>query len=139
MFYVPAVSGMLFQEVLELQVQYMIDSKNGGRLAYSNVCGLTVYLHMIKRRNSYNNTLPNCRRTLKKKTNNIPLPILLIILFLIYRLSKINTPIIITNDIGNGTNIEMAMLMQKDIPIHIIWLRRNCLLLLLALIFHLPI
>jgi DDE family transposase len=50
MFYVPAVSGMLFQEVLELQVQYMIDSKNGGRLAYSNVCGLTVYLHMIKKR-----------------------------------------------------------------------------------------
>jgi hypothetical protein len=32
----------------------------------------------------------------------------------------------------------MAMQMQKDIPIHIIWLRRNCLL-LLALIFHLPI
>jgi hypothetical protein len=49
MFYVPAVSGMLFQEVLELQVQSMIDSKNGGRLGYSNVCGLMVYLYMIKR------------------------------------------------------------------------------------------
>jgi len=33
---------MLFQEVLELQVRYMIDSKNGGRLVYSNECGLTV-------------------------------------------------------------------------------------------------
>jgi hypothetical protein len=32
MFYVPVVSGMLFQEVLVLQVQYMIDSKNGGSL-----------------------------------------------------------------------------------------------------------
>lgn len=49
MFYVPAVSGMLFQEVLELQVQSMIDSKNGGLLGYSNVCGLMVYLYMIKR------------------------------------------------------------------------------------------
>src|SRR5215813_1544890 len=48
MFYVRAASGMLFQEVLELQVQYMIDSKNGGRLVYSNACGLTVYLYMIK-------------------------------------------------------------------------------------------
>ena len=27
----------------------MIDSKNGGRLVYSNVCGLMVYLYMIKR------------------------------------------------------------------------------------------
>jgi len=34
--------SMLFQEVLELQVRYMIDSKNGGRLVYSNECGLTV-------------------------------------------------------------------------------------------------
>ena len=49
MFYVPAASGMLFQEVLELQVQYMIDSKNGGRLVYSDVCGLMAYLYMIKR------------------------------------------------------------------------------------------
>src|SRR5215469_16034946 len=49
MFYVPAASGMLFQEVLELQVQYMIDSKNGGRLVYSDACGLMAYLYMIKR------------------------------------------------------------------------------------------
>src|SRR5215467_7304691 len=48
MFYVRAASGMLFQEVLELQVRYMIDSKNGGRLVYSNACGLMVYLYMIK-------------------------------------------------------------------------------------------
>ena len=33
MFYVRAASGMLFQELLELPVQYMVDSKNGGRLA----------------------------------------------------------------------------------------------------------
>ena len=49
MFYVQAVSGTLFQEVLVLQVQYMIDSKNGGSLVYSNVCGLMVYRYMIKR------------------------------------------------------------------------------------------
>ena len=49
MFYVPAASGMHFQEVLELQVQYMIDSKNGELLVYSNVCGLMVYLYMITR------------------------------------------------------------------------------------------
>ena len=49
MFYVPVVSGMLFQEVLVLQVQYMIDSRNGGSLVYSNVCGLMVYRYMIKR------------------------------------------------------------------------------------------
>jgi len=48
MFYVPVVSGMLLQEVL-LQVQYMIDSRNGGSLVYSNVCGLMVYRYMIKR------------------------------------------------------------------------------------------
>ena len=30
------------------------------------------------------------------------------------------TPIIVTNDIGNGNNSDMAMLMPKDIPIHII-------------------
>ena len=40
---------MLFQEVLVLQVQYMIDSRNGGSLVYSNVCGLKVYRYMIKR------------------------------------------------------------------------------------------
>jgi hypothetical protein len=44
------------------------------------------------------------------------------------------TPIITTSEMGNGTNIEMVMLMPKDIPNHIIWLSRNCLL-LLALIF----
>lgn len=51
MFYVPVVNGMLFQEVLVLQVQYMIDFKNGGKLVYySNVCGLMVYYqYMIKR------------------------------------------------------------------------------------------
>jgi hypothetical protein len=49
MFYVPAVSGMLFQELLVLQVQCMIDSKNGELLVYSNVCGLMVYRYMIKR------------------------------------------------------------------------------------------
>jgi hypothetical protein len=37
------------KKVLELQVQYMIDSKNGGRLVYSDVCGLMAYLYMIKR------------------------------------------------------------------------------------------
>ena len=45
-----------------------------------------------------------------------------------------NTAIMVTSDIGNGTNIEMVMLMPKDIPNHIISLSRNCLL-LLALIF----
>ncbi len=49
MFYVPVVNGMLYLEVLELQVQYMIGFRNGGRLTYSNVCGLMVYLFMIKR------------------------------------------------------------------------------------------
>jgi hypothetical protein len=47
MFYVPVVNGMLFLEVLELQVQYMIGFRNGGGLTYSNVCGwidgLSVY------------------------------------------------------------------------------------------------
>ena len=85
-------------------------------------------------RSSYSNTLSNCRNI--EEEDNIPL-LILIILFLIYKLSRINTPVIITNDIGNGTNIEMAMLMPNDIPIHIIWLKRNCLL-LLALMFHSP-
>jgi hypothetical protein len=39
MFYIQVVNDMLFLEVLEFQVQYMIDFKNGGRLMYSNVCG----------------------------------------------------------------------------------------------------
>ena len=44
MFYVPAVSGMLFQEVLELQVQYMIDSKNGEHVFKRMwIDGLSVY------------------------------------------------------------------------------------------------
>ena len=40
------------------------------------------------------------------------------------------TPIITTSDIGNGNTIEITMLIPKDIPIHISWLRRNCLLLI---------
>lgn len=40
------------------------------------------------------------------------------------------TPNIAANDIGNGNNREMAMLMPKEIPIHSIWFMRNCLLLL---------
>jgi hypothetical protein len=40
---------------------------------------------------------------------------------------------IAANDIGNGNNKDMAMLMPKEIPIHTIWLIRNCLLLLLTL------
>jgi hypothetical protein len=45
-----------------------------------------------------------------------------------------------TNDIGNGTNIEIVRLMPIDIPIHISWLMRNCLLplLLLLLIVYPP-
>ncbi len=43
------------------------------------------------------------------------------------------TPIIATSEMGNGTNIEIVRLMPIDIPIHISWLTRNCLL--LALIF----
>ena len=38
----------------------------------------------------------------------LPTPILLIILFLIYKLSKMKTPIMTTNDIGNGSNIEIV-------------------------------
>jgi putative transposase len=49
MFYVQVVNGMLFQEVLELQVQSMIDFKNGGRLMYLEECGLMVYRYMIKK------------------------------------------------------------------------------------------
>src|SRR5919205_4211966 len=49
MFYVLAVSGMLFQEVLVPPVQYMTDFRSGERLVYSNVCGLMVYQYMIKR------------------------------------------------------------------------------------------
>jgi putative transposase len=49
MFYVLAVNGRHYHVVLVLQVQYMTDFKNGERLVYSNVCGLTVYRYMIKR------------------------------------------------------------------------------------------
>ena len=41
-------------------------------------------------------------------------------------LSKMKTPIITTSDIGNGNTIEITMLIPKDNPIHISWLRRNC-------------
>ena len=37
--YVQAVSGMLYQEVLVLQVQYMTDFKNGEKLVFSSECG----------------------------------------------------------------------------------------------------
>ena len=47
------------------------------------------------------------------------------------------TPIMATNDIGNGTNIEIVRLIPIDIPIHISWLMRNCLL--LALIFFIQL
>jgi putative transposase len=40
---------MLFPEVLELQVQCMIDFKNGGKLVYLEECGLMVCLYTIKR------------------------------------------------------------------------------------------
>jgi len=40
------------------------------------------------------------------------------------------TPIMTTNDTGNGNMIEIAMLIPKDIPIHITWLIRNPLLLI---------
>ena len=46
MFYVLAVSGMLFQEVLVLQVQYMTDFKNGEQAGVFKrmwIDGLTVY------------------------------------------------------------------------------------------------
>ena len=49
------------------------------------------------------------------------------------------TPIIVTNDIGNGNNSDMEMLMPKDIPIHIICLMRTCLLLTLIFFTHLSI
>ena len=43
------------------------------------------------------------------------------------------TPIMVTNDIGKGTNIEIVRLMAIDIANHTIWFIRNCLLLLLKL------
>ena len=63
-----------------------------------------------------------------------PAPILLIITFLIYILRKMKIPIITTRDIGNGNMIEIVMLIAKDIPIQISWLRRNCLLSILVFI-----
>jgi hypothetical protein len=47
---------------------------------------------------------------------------------------KMKTPIIATNDAGNGTIIEIARLIPKDIPSHTIWLTINRLLLELTLI-----
>ena len=41
------------------------------------------------------------------------------------------TPIITTNDRGNGMTREMARLIPRDSPNHIIWLIRNFLLLVL--------
>jgi hypothetical protein len=38
-----------------------------------------------------------------------------------------NTHIIVTNDIENDNNREIAILISKGIPNHIIWLRRSCL------------
>ena len=40
-----------------------------------------------------------------------------------------------TNDIGNGTSIEIVMLMPKDIPIQITWLIKNHLLIEFNLFF----
>jgi len=45
-FYVRVVNGKRYLEVLVHQVQYMIDSKSGGKKAYSNVCGLMDYQYM---------------------------------------------------------------------------------------------
>jgi hypothetical protein len=36
-----------------------------------------------------------------------------------------NTPIIVTNDIGNGNSREMVRLIPKDTPNHIITLSKN--------------
>ena len=36
-----------------------------------------------------------------------------------------NIPIITTNDIGNGNSREIVRLIPKDIPNHIITLRKN--------------
>jgi hypothetical protein len=46
-------------------------------------------------------------------------------------LSIMNTPNIATKDIGNGTSMEIVMLMPKDSPIQTNRLSRNGLLLLL--------
>jgi hypothetical protein len=43
-------------------------------------------------------------------------------------------PTMTTSDIGNGNMIEIVMLIPKDIPIQISWLRRNCLLSILVFI-----
>jgi hypothetical protein len=44
-------------------------------------------------------------------------PILLIIILLIYMLRMMNIPNIATKEIGNGTSMEIVMLIPKDIPI----------------------
>ncbi|HKG30318.1 MAG TPA: hypothetical protein VKA91_03525 [Nitrososphaeraceae archaeon] len=40
-------------------------------------------------------------------------------------MSKTNTAIITTNDIGNGNSKEMVRLIPKDIPNHITILKKN--------------
>jgi len=46
----------------------------------------------------------------------IPIPlILLMTLFLIKKLIRMKTPIMTTNEIGNGSNIEIARLIPSDI------------------------
>ena len=53
--YVQAVSGMLYLEVLVLQVQYMTDSRNGERLVFSSKCGSMDWLCTIKKLGSIGN------------------------------------------------------------------------------------
>lgn len=53
--YVQAVSGMLYLEVLVLQVQYMTDSRNGERLVFSSECGSMDCRYMIKKLGSIGN------------------------------------------------------------------------------------
>ena len=53
--YVQAVSGMLYLEVLVLQVQYMTDSRNGERLVFSSKCGSMDWRCMIKKLGSIGN------------------------------------------------------------------------------------
>jgi hypothetical protein len=46
------------------------------------------------------------------------------------------TPIMVTNDKGNGSNREIVILMAMEIANHINWFIRNCLLLLLLRLPH---
>lgn len=54
-YYVQAVNGMLYLEVLVLQVQYMTDSRNGERLVFSSECGSMDWLSTIKKLGSIGN------------------------------------------------------------------------------------